>query len=114
MGNLEQQEEFVYFFQITAFVREALKLGFANDEIGVITPYCLQVNKLREQLSNEQLSIFIGSIDESEGLERKIILISTFGSEKSKLDMDVQRKLGFIKRPKRINVTNSRARYFIP
>lgn len=109
--KLGPTNSFIY-FQIMTFIPEALKLGFANDDIGIITPYRLQINQLRVHFTSEQLSILVGSIEEFQGLERKIILVSTVRSDKIGVELDILRKLGVVACPKRINVAISRARYF--
>lgn len=96
-----------------AIVPRLLELGFAGEDIGVITPYHLQVTTLRKLFADEpnRYPILVGSVDEFQGLERKIILISTVRTDKRNVDLDIRRRLGIVACPKRTNVAISRARY---
>lgn len=98
------------FFQILTFIPKLLDLGFTSDDIGVITPYHLQVKTLRQHFAKKQYSILVGSVDEFQGLERKIIIISTVRTNKFKVMMDIHRKMGIVACPQRTNVAISRAR----
>jgi len=81
-----------------------------NKEIGIITPYRKQVLKLRQLLRVKQLEgVTVGSVEEFQGQERRIILISTVRSSDDMLDFDYKHHLGFLKNPKRFNVAITRA-----
>lgn len=88
-------------------------LGFSDNDIGVITPYSLQVKDLRilcdKQFENRNVKI--GSVEEFQGQERKIIIISTVRSKRKNIANDEKYGLGFIKNGRRMNVAISRARY---
>jgi len=81
-------------------------------EIGIITPYRKQEEKLRGvinttfQNGNE---ILIGSVEKFQGLERRVIIISAVRSSKDHIGKDASHNLGFLKNPKRFNVAVSRA-----
>lgn len=81
-------------------------------DIGVITPYHLQAQFIRGLLIQERLKNppKVGSVEEFQGMERKIILVSTVRTNLSRANVDVARRLGFIQCPQRINVAISRAR----
>ena len=82
-----------------------------SKEIGVITPYRRQVQKIRQHLRRHYLQdVFVGSTEEFRGQERRVIIVSTVRSEPKYLDQDNQYKPGFIKNPKRLNAAMTRAK----
>lgn len=83
---------------------------FSDEDIGVITPYHLQVKTLRKVFEAKYPGIKVGSVDEYQGLEKAIIIISTVRTDTKKVKNDIIRKLGIVACPKRINVAVSRAR----
>jgi len=81
------------------------------EEIGVIAPYRRQVQKLRQKLKAEGLGdVMVGSTEEFQGQERKIIIVSTVRSTPQYVNTDKQYKLGFLQNPKRFNVAITRAK----
>ncbi|XP_071140956.1 putative helicase MOV-10 [Mytilus edulis] len=80
-------------------------------DIGIISPYRKQVQKLQQLMrSNTWADIQIGSVEEFQGQEKKIIIVSTVRSNPEYLSLDMDFKLGFLKNPKRFNVTLTRAK----
>lgn len=80
-------------------------------EIGVITPYRRQVQKMRQLLRKNNLQeVTVGSTEEFQGQERKVIIVSTVRSSPEYVSTDNQYKLGFLKNPKRFNVAITRAK----
>lgn len=87
---------------------DALKqVGCNNDDVGIITPYSLQQRLIEKNLNED---IKVGTIENFQGVERQIILISTVRTCPEEMRNDLSRYLGFVKCPKRINVAISRAR----
>lgn len=85
-------------------------MRFADEEIGVITPYRLQVKTMRKVIEPDHPGVKVGSVDEYQGMEKKIIVISTVRTDSNKMQDDIGRQLGIVACPKRINVAISRAR----
>lgn len=81
------------------------------NEIGVIAPYRKQVEKIRKMLSSSNLDgVSVGSAEEFQGQERRVIIISTVRSSTEYIATDVIHNLGFLRNPKRFNVAISRAK----
>ena len=79
-----------------------------QQEIGVISPYRRQV-QIREKLKSKQLGdVTVGSTEEFQGQERRVIIVSTVRSNPQYVYTDNQYKLGFLKNPKRFNVAITR------
>lgn len=80
-------------------------------DIGVITPYRQQVAKIKKALENDEIhDIKIGSVEQFQGQEREVIIISTVRSTVKHNDFDRVYHLGFLSNPKRFNVAITRAR----
>ncbi|NXS62137.1 SDE3 helicase, partial [Brachypteracias leptosomus] len=88
-------------------------------EIGIISPYRKQVEKIRKAITSldpvlralPDINLLkVGSVEEFQGQERRIILISTVRSCSEYLQLDENFKLGFLKNPKRFNVAITRAK----
>ncbi|KAL5514267.1 hypothetical protein ACEPAG_2355 [Sanghuangporus baumii] len=84
-------------------------LEIESKDIGVITPYRAQVLKLRQLLRPFAPEATIGSVEEFQGQERKIIIISTVRSSPDKITFDLRHTLGFVASPRRFNVAVTRA-----
>lgn len=85
-------------------------------EIGIIAPYRKQVEKIRKAIDKQFKGVTdikdlkIGSVEEFQGQERKVILISTVRSTIDYVKFDENFSLGFLKNPKRFNVSITRAK----
>ncbi|XP_067091219.1 RNA helicase Mov10l1 [Osmerus mordax] len=78
-------------------------------DIGIIAPYKKQVEKIRVLLHGVGLSdIKVGSVEEFQGQEFLVIILSTVRSSEAVKDDDVQSVLGFLTNPKRFNVAITR------
>merc|ERR1719150_1679174 len=81
------------------------------EEIGVIAPYRRQVQKLRQKLRADGLGeVMVGSTEEFQGQERRVIIVSTVRSTPQYVLTDKQYKLGFLQNPKRFNVAITRSK----
>ncbi|XP_014748939.1 PREDICTED: putative helicase MOV-10 [Sturnus vulgaris] len=88
-------------------------------EIGIISPYRKQVEKIRKAITSLDPDLRklpavshlkVGSVEEFQGQERQVILISTVRSCSTYLQFDQTFRLGFLKNPKRFNVAITRAK----
>uniref|UniRef100_A0A8D3ECR2 RNA helicase n=1 Tax=Scophthalmus maximus TaxID=52904 RepID=A0A8D3ECR2_SCOMX len=90
----------------------------AAKDIGIIAPYRKQVEKIQKALrSLSALSrwsdikeLKVGCVEEFQGQERKIIMISTVRSSINYVKMDKDFNIGFLSNEKRFNVAVTRAR----
>jgi len=77
----------------------------------VIAPYRRQVQKIRKKLKEHNFAdVTVGSTEEFQGQERKVIIVSTVRSTPEYVNTDTQYKLGFLSNPKRFNVAITRAK----
>merc|ERR1719186_713093 len=80
-------------------------------DIGVISPYRRQVQKIRARLAAKHINdVTVGSTEEFQGQERRVIIISTVRSRPQFVGMDEKHRLGFLRNPKRFNVSITRAK----
>ncbi|KAL8277927.1 hypothetical protein RQP46_009746 [Phenoliferia psychrophenolica] len=94
--------------QVKQYIERLLREpGVKPKDIGVISPYNAQVKKLRKEIQHEEMTV--GSVEEFQGQERKVILVSTVRSNSDFLEFDARHSLGFVSNPKRFNVTVTRA-----
>ncbi|XP_039987881.1 RNA helicase Mov10l1 [Xiphias gladius] len=78
-------------------------------DIGIIAPYKKQCEKIRVLLGNVGLSdIKVGSVEEFQGQEFLVIIMSTVRSNETVQSDDLQSALGFLANPKRFNVAVTR------
>ncbi|KAF4081456.1 hypothetical protein AMELA_G00161620 [Ameiurus melas] len=78
-------------------------------DIGIITPYKKQVEKIRVLLHRAGLAdIKVGSVEEFQGQEFLVIILSTVRSNEALPSNDLQSALGFVSNPKRFNVAITR------
>ncbi|KAM9277463.1 RNA helicase Mov10l1 [Cariama cristata] len=79
-------------------------------DIGVITPYRKQVEKIRYLLRSIDLAdVKVGTVEEFQGQEYMVIILSTVRSHEG-LFGDDKYCLGFLSNPKRFNVAITRAK----
>lgn len=81
-----------------------------QEDIGIITPYRQQVLKLKKAFENLEIpDIKVGSVEQFQGQERKVIIISTVRSTIKHNEFDRTHCLGFLSNPRRFNVAVTRA-----
>ncbi|XP_007659751.1 RNA helicase Mov10l1 isoform X2 [Ornithorhynchus anatinus] len=82
----------------------------STTDIGIITPYRKQVEKIRILLRNVDLmDIKVGSVEEFQGQEYLVIIISTVRSNEERFE-DEKYFLGFLSNSKRFNVALTRSK----
>uniref|UniRef100_A0A665T4T5 RNA helicase n=1 Tax=Echeneis naucrates TaxID=173247 RepID=A0A665T4T5_ECHNA len=87
-------------------------------DIGIIAPYRKQVEKIQKALKSvsalsrwsDLKELKVGSVEEFQGQERKVIMISTVRSSVNYIKMDKDFNIGFLSNEKRFNVALTRAR----
>jgi len=77
--------------------------GVSIDQIGVITPYNMQVQLLRQKLLTKYPTLEIKSVDGFQGREKEVIIISMVRA-------NLRGEVGFLSDSRRINVAITRAR----
>ncbi|EXC18947.1 hypothetical protein L484_002591 [Morus notabilis] len=92
-------------------IRRLMKNGDLHDkDIGVITPYRQQVLKIKTALENLGMpDIKVGSVEQFQGQEKQVIIISTVRSTIKHNEFDKNHCLGFLTNPRRFNVAITRA-----
>ncbi|KAF8954804.1 P-loop containing nucleoside triphosphate hydrolase protein [Flammula alnicola] len=100
--------------QIKSYVqklKDDRRFRTTDADIGVITPYHAQCHKLRTSLRPFADGVKVGSVEEFQGQERKVILISTVRSSKDFVQYDLRHTLGFVANP--LAVTRAQAMLII-
>ena len=85
---------------VREYAESLISFGLPPSEIGVITPYVQQVQKLKQILPPD---VHVGTVDAFQGSEATAIIISTVRSSDDG-------SLGFVTDARRINVAVSRAK----
>lgn len=97
--------------KVTEIIRRLTASGNLKEEdIGVITPYKQQVLKLNKALESlDMTGIKVGSVEQFQGQERQVIIVSTVRSTIKHDEFDRTYCLGFLSNPRRFNVAITRA-----
>ncbi|KAK0492593.1 RNA helicase [Armillaria luteobubalina] len=118
VGRDQREESSPSYFNIneaTIVKNYCLKLvakkGTRADHIAVITPYHAQKKKILDLFYQDSKleNISVGSVEEFQGQERRIVIISTVRSCSDFVASDIRRSLGFVASPQRFNVAVTRA-----
>ncbi|KAJ4956500.1 hypothetical protein NE237_013283 [Protea cynaroides] len=98
--------------KVVEIIRKLRTMGDVNEsDVGVITPYRQQVLKLNKALENlDMADVKVGSVEQFQGQEREIIIVSTVRSTIKHNEFDKTHCLGFLSNPRRFNVAITRAR----
>lgn len=108
---------FDYFFrynpheaaQVFFYLNEFFRLGLQAENIGVITPYTKQVREIRQLLREAEFPLpKVGTVEDFQGQEFDVVLLSTVRSSRDYIACDVEHSLGFVSNPRRLNVAISR------
>ncbi|KAF8970478.1 RNA helicase [Flammula alnicola] len=97
--------------QVKSYVqrlKEDRRFLTTDADIGIIAPYHAQCLKLRTALRNVADGVKVGSVEEFQGQERSVIIISTVRSSKEFVEYDLRHTLGFVANPRRFNVAVTR------
>ncbi|KAJ8688713.1 hypothetical protein PTI98_013472 [Pleurotus ostreatus] len=90
-------------------LRSDRQLRLTDKDIGVVTPYHAQVLKIRAVLRAFADEVKVASVEEFQGQERKVMIISTVRSSREFVEYDLRHTLGFVANPRRFNVAVTRA-----
>ncbi|KAJ7512385.1 P-loop containing nucleoside triphosphate hydrolase protein [Mycena galericulata] len=93
----------LYGYELTGFS------STADNDIGIIAPYHAQCLKIRAVLRPVADGVKVGSVEEFQGQERRVIIISTVRSSREFVEYDLRHTLGFVANPRRFNVAVTRA-----
>ncbi|RHY04364.1 hypothetical protein DYB25_003123 [Aphanomyces astaci] len=96
---------------VLEYVEKLLAYQVLPADIGVITPYAKQRQKLQETFRRRGVpsGVLVGSVEQFQGGERRVIVISTVRSAAGYFEDDSKFQLGFVAHPKRFNVAVTRA-----
>ncbi|KAG8870410.1 hypothetical protein FRB97_009799 [Tulasnella sp. 331] len=121
-GKDERQSTSPSFFNIAEasavgeYVRDLKghrQLRLMDPEIGVISPYNAQCQKIRAVIRIQHPGVKVGSVEEFQGQERRVIIISTVRSSMDYVTYDLRHTLGFVSNPRRFNVAITRAQALV-
>lgn len=98
--------------KVVSIIRNLTKDDAVSEaEIGVITPYRQQVAKIKKALEAfEMPDLKVGSVEQFQGQEREVIIISTVRSTVKHNEFDKFFNLGFLSNYKRFNVAITSAK----
>ncbi|PCI40022.1 MAG: hypothetical protein COB53_02255 [Elusimicrobia bacterium] len=88
-----------------AITAEAARLGISAEEVGIISPYRAQCNRIRF-LCGQRRGLAVATVERFQGQERELVIISLTSSQLTYM----ARLAGFLFNPNRLNVAISRAR----
>jgi len=103
-------EEIVVVLRYVEMLLNDKTLDITESDIGIITPYRRQVQKIQDRLQFRGLKrITVGTTEEFQGQERQVIILSTVRSSAEYLHIDSHYRLGFLADSRRFNVAITRS-----
>jgi len=100
--------------QVFYYVNEFYRLGLGEENIGIITPYSKQVREIKQLFREAEFSLpKIGTVEDFQGQEFDVILLSTVRSQRDFIPSDLEHSLGFVSSPRRLNVAISRPKVLL-
>eukprot|EP01080_Neovahlkampfia_damariscottae_P007590 gene7590-11913_t len=103
-------EEAAMVVKLTLNLLNSLTVDVNSTDIAILTPYRKQVQLIRKKLRSCNLSaIRVGTIEDYQGQESLITIISTVRCNPKRLSMDQKNSIGVVNHPKRFNVALTRA-----
>ncbi|GAA5884186.1 hypothetical protein JCM16303_005959 [Sporobolomyces ruberrimus] len=95
--------------EVVESLQSSKRIQVSDSDIGIISPYSAQCKKLRLALNqHDRPRLTIGTVEQFQGSERSVIIMSTVRSNKEFLKHDKRFALGFIGNEKRFNVAVTR------
>ncbi|KAF7291968.1 RNA helicase [Mycena indigotica] len=109
--NIDEASQVKKYVEILRGMDRQVRTGIhiTDGDIGVIAPYHAQCVKIRKLLKPIAEGVKVGSVEEFQGQERKVIIISTVRSSREFVTYDLRHTLGFVANPRRFNVAITRA-----
>lgn len=99
---------------VKTYLMKLLAYGVRPEDIGIISPYHKQCQRLRYICLAEDVDAEVGTTELFQGREKRVIIISTVRSrQQEELASDFRFTLGFLGNFKRTNVALSRARSLV-
>lgn len=93
------------------YLNKLLESGVSAEDIGIITPYHKQCQRLKNICRGLKVDVEVGTTEIFQGREKRVILMSTVRSrQESEISNDLRFSLGFLGNYKRTNVALSRAK----
>jgi hypothetical protein len=107
------QSEVEQVLQYVQLLKEHARVS--PSDIGIIAPYQKQVKKIKSGLirlrdDDNYKNIMVGSCEQFQGQEKRVIIISTVRTSKELIAYDSRFHLGFVANCKRMNVAITRAK----
>lgn len=101
-------------FDCMIHVNRLYKAGLKAEQLGIVTPYRGQMDKLNKLFVSLNLQkCKIATMEEFQGDEREVIIISTVRTRDKYLEIDKKFHLGFLFDRRRFNVAVSRAKWLV-
>ena len=96
-------------WQVVTYVKRLEEMRVLPEEIGIIAPYRAQCRRIKDMLSSLGVAssgLKVGSVEEFQGQERPVIILTTV---RSSMGYVREGDLGFLTSEKRLNVSITRA-----